>query len=63
MSALAPARAEQAGVWPRNPAYPRAMTAVGSVATPAPSVYVLEGELATTAGPTGCVALRWRDRS
>ena len=39
------------------------MTAVGSVATPAPSVYVLEGELATTAGPTGCVALRWRDRS
>ena len=39
------------------------MTAVRIVATPPPSVYGLEGELVTTAGPTGCVALRWRDRS
>ena len=39
------------------------MTAVRIVATPPPSLYVLEGELAMTAGPTGCVALRSRDRS
>lgn len=63
MSALAPTRAAQAGAWPRNPAYPRAMPAVRIVATSPPSVYVLEGELAIAAVPTGCVALRWRDRS
>ena len=63
MSTLAPVRAGQTGAWPRNPAYPRAMTAVRIVATPPPSLYVLEGELAMTAGPTGCVALRSRDRS
>ena len=39
------------------------MTAVRIIDTPPTAVHVLEGELATTNGPTGCVALRWRDGS